>query len=348
MIQRICGLAFGPTQSRPLKAVSAGIAVHLILLYGASSSTAGENPKVPPQAAAAGYLTKTFSSTFSKESIDLYNTGRSGFAWYPSHFFGQQPSRPESVQINPGDGIELGAGDLAASFETAAPARTASRWVGVAFGGGAYFEATLKFDPARTAQPNRRKAWPAFWSLAIEHAASLGGQQWPGELPGYTHFIEADFFEYDVWAFSPRHYYGGAMHDWFGIYNKTCPGSSFCGVSNAGRGGTRFTNFVVKTPQTTDYTRFHRFGFLWVPATSTRQGYAQYYFDGIATDDRVTWDKYTDQPPPPGQSPWTFGIIDKQHLVLILTTGIGQPMTVRSVVVWQATADNNLIQYALI
>ena len=43
-------------------------------------------------------------------------------------------------------------------------------------------------------------------------------------------------------------------------------------------------------------------------------------------------------------TPWTFGILDQQHVVLILGTGPGEPMTIESVNVWQASAANNLVE----
>jgi len=60
--------------------------------------------------------------------------------------------------------------------------------------------------------------------MALEHMAYFEGRQWPGQPEGYDHFIEPDFFEYDIWRFAPHNTYGGATHDWYGIYNKTCPG----------------------------------------------------------------------------------------------------------------------------
>jgi hypothetical protein len=101
-------------------------------------------------------------------------------------------------------------------------------------------------------------------------------------------------------------------------------------------------NRFIEAPQSTDLSQFHKFGLLWVPATDTTQGYLQYYFDGVATGDKITWDKYTDQPPPPGKAAWTFGVVDQMHFVLILGTGNGQPMTIRSVDVWQSSPAQNL------
>jgi hypothetical protein len=296
---------------------------------------ADASPPAPAQAAAVGYLTRTFSGTFSQRTVDLENTERPGFDWYPWHFFGEHAPARESVALNADGSIVIGAGDLGSNIATAAPTRTPAQWVGVAFGGGAYFEATLKFDPEKTAQ-GKPQAWPSFWAMAIEHLVALDGQQWPGQSRGYVHFIEPDFFEYDVWGFRPRHYYGGAIHEWYGIFHRTCARDNFCSVSNA--------RFTIEAPPETDYREFHKFGFLWVPATLSRQGYAQYYFDDMATSDRVTWERYTNQPPPPGRAPWTFGIIDQQHLVVILDTGAKQPMTVASVSVWQSSTSNNLTQ----
>jgi len=306
----------------------------VLLLLGADIVAADDaSANVPPQAAAAGYNTKTFTSTFSKQALDLDNTEQPGFDWYPWHFFGQALPEAKSVALNADGSIVIGAAGLFSSFATAAPTRTASRWVGLAFGGGAYFEATLKFDPENTAK-GKPNDWPAFWSMSIEHLADLNGQQWPGQPAAYVHFIEPDFFEYDVWSFRPRNYYGGAIHESYGIYRTTCAPENFCSVSNP--------RFTIAAPPETDYRKFHKFGFLWVPATASTQGYAQYYFDGVATSDRVMWDRYTDQAPPAGRAPWTFGIIDQQHLVIILETGAQQPMTVASVAVWQSSAVQNL------
>jgi hypothetical protein len=56
------------------------------------------------------------------------------------------------------------------------------------------------------------------------------------------------------------------------------------------------------------------------------------------------WTKFDNQPPPPTNQPWAFGRLDQEHLVLILGTGPNEPMTIRSVNVWQASDSNNLHQ----
>jgi hypothetical protein len=164
---------------------------------------------------------------------------------------------------------------------------------------------------------------------------------WAGQAPGYEHFVELDIFEYNQWK-RGQNVYSGAVHEWYGIYRQTCP-PNFCRVSNT-NDTSNFDNFLITVPPATDFKQFHKYGLLWVPATPVSSGYVQYFFDGTATADRVTWSQFTNQAPPPGKAPWTFGVTDLMHYVLILGTGNNQPMTVRSVNVWQASASNNLHQ----
>lgn len=297
----------------------------------------------PAQAAAVGYTVNTFSSTLARSSVDTGNTQATGYEWYLGQFFGSPPTPASDLTFNADGTLTLdGAGTTSnAGLNSATRSTNAAGWVGVAFGGGAYFEATFHFNPQDTINANGH-GWPSWWAMAIEHDVSLPAQQWPGQPAQYDHFIETDFFEYDVWSFSPHYEYGGAMHDWYGIYESTCAGG-YCNVSNSGGGGTSFSNFQVQTPTTTDFTQYHAFGYLWVPATSSQQGYGQYYFDGVATNDKVTWSEYSgSDTPPPGTAPWTFGILDQQHLALVLGTGPNEPMTIKSVDVWQTSAAHNL------
>jgi hypothetical protein len=338
----------GPRLPEPLrKAATAGIAI-LVGLISANSVFAAR----PPDAAiAAGFKVNTFSSRFSTATVDVASGETSGFDWYPFHFFHQPLPDPSGLTFHSDGSLTLGAGtDIAGtnrgpeskiSICTAAPAGGPSRWIGRAFGGGGYFEAVLKVDPRDVANAGGNSQWPAFWSMAIEHLAELGAEQWEGQVEGYNHFIEADFFEYDVWKFSAPEAYGGALREWYGVYKSTCPGESYCQVSNSRGGGTDFANFVIHASAGTDFSRFHRFGFLWIPATDISNGYAEYYFDGKPTADRITWSRFRGQPGPPGPAPWTFGIIDRQHLAILLDSGPGQPMTVKSVNVWQASTDGN-------
>jgi hypothetical protein len=73
-------------------------------------------------------------------------------------------------------------------------------------------------------------------------------------------------------------------------------------------------------------------------------GYAQFYFDGVPVGYTYQWQLLpADATPPPINKPWEFGIIDQEHLYIILGTSPGQPMTVLSVDVWQASTSANLV-----
>ena len=72
-----------------------------------------------------------------------------------------------------------------------------------------------------------------------------------------------------------------------------------------------------------------------IPSVNGSLGSAQYYFDGVATTDLVTWNGPPPTAPPPSGNQ-VFSILDAQQLAIILGTGPGWPLQVRSVNVWQA------------
>lgn len=291
--------------------------------------------EIPPQAAAVGYTVHTFSSNFRASEVDLAGTFKSAFKWYPWKFFGKMTNLT-SISANSDGSITL-LGDATGpngQLATASPASGTPGFVGMAFGAGGYFEAVLKFNPQDIIK-NDFRGWPSWWSMAIEHMANLDTAQWPGQPKGYEHFIEVDFFEYDLSGYvksGKLNYFGGTMHDWFGLYGK-----------GYNRLSLPYSTIVRKVPVNTDFTQYHRYGFLWVPATAIANGFAEYYFDGQKVGEATLWSESTGQEPPP-IAPWTFSILDKNHLVLILGTGIGEPMTIISVNVWQASAAGNLVQ----
>jgi hypothetical protein len=294
------------------------------LFVASSFANSGEPKDGPPaQASAVGYIVETFNSNFDPAKFDMSGSNAPGKEWYLWNFFKWAPNS-SGITFNSDGSLQMvGAGN--SQIVTAATLGNRN-WVGTAFGGGGYFEATLKFDPALV---NTANGWPAFWSMAIEHLVDVGDDQWAGQAAGYNHFIEADFFEYDLGR-GPR--YIGALHDWYGLYNVTC--SAFCGVtSDYKRRGIRGVN----------WNAYHTVGMLWVPATSTTEGYAAFYLDNVKMGTTVTWSQFTSQPPPPAK-PWTFGVFDGQHISLVLGTGVNQGLTVQSVKVWQSTGANNLVK----
>lgn len=255
----------------------------------------------------------------SNAVIDMGDTRQSGFEWYRGAFFGHPATPAASISIK--NGVLTLAGADSTQIATAAPNGMPQGWVGKVFGGGFFIEARIAFNPAA---PPHKTQWPAFWSMAIEHMAGTA-------LDTFEHYIEDDFFENDtVWAGANS--FGGAMHDWFGVYKQTCPGKAYCSFSNDGDLG--LDNFVIHVPPTTNWRQFHVFAQLWTPATPQQNGAVQYYFDNAPTTDRITW-PYAATPAQVAP----FGIIDQDHLVIILSTGGGQTMQVAWVRIWQKPAD---------
>jgi hypothetical protein len=316
----------------------AAFATSIVVVMGWSFSASVTAAQAPAGAASAGYTENTFSSDFSSTTVDLENSAKPGFSWYPWNLFGRHTNL-SAITLNSDGSVTL-AGDTTGpngELVTSAGADNSSKFVGTAFGGGAYIEAELKFNPDDVASAGT-KGWPSFWSLEISGSVLKSQSQWPGQPSGYQHSVEVDFFEYLYLPYNvPRNIYGAGMHEWYGIQHVTC-GRGLCAQHMPGNEPKR------PTPERTDFTQYHRFGFLWVPATDNKSGYARYYFDGKTVGQDRTWTKYADQPPPPTNQSWAFGRLDQQHQVLILGTGINEPMTVRSVNVWQASDENNMHQ----
>lgn len=176
---------------------------------------------LPPLAArSAGYSTRTFgpAPTLGVNLKD-YNFG------------GVTPVGGQSVQNSDGsitlpisDGSGFGGG-IASAHSTGG-----SGWTGVAFGGGFYIEAAIKFTAA-LGSPSL--PFPAFWMQSIDF---LTGQtlQWPGQTAGYIHRIELDLMQ---WPHnSTAFYFGNIIYDWYGpaFFNSI---QSLHGVAIAGTAG---------------------------------------------------------------------------------------------------------------
>lgn len=292
----------------------------------------------PYQAAEAGYKINTFSSYFIESNVDTSDTRKPGFEWYIGKFFGWEPTQPENLELLNNKPLIIKTGKNANfTIATAARVNGSRKWVGQAFGGGGYFEAEIKFNPSDVLKPGS-KGWPSFWAMGIEHMANLPEEQWPEQEKGYAHFIEIDILEYLFKEAKNPNIYGANMHDWFGVWKKSCAPKQFCKHS------VPYKQVRKKVSPDTDFSKFHRYGFLWVPATKETEGWGQFYFDNEPIGSKMTWSIFEDQQPSMQKQPWTFGILDKQHLVLILGTGDNQPMDVRSVRVWQKSNNENWIQ----
>jgi hypothetical protein len=311
----------------------------LLILAGCSSSTS--IPDLPPVfAQQAGYMVRTYGP---RPTVSTGETTLDGSAvLYLWNFFGQSTASNAVTANDDGSITLLGGGPTSGQVASASLAANADKFQGIAFGGGAYFEATLKFDgwQGQSSNPNSlSRGYPAFWSMAIEHLAqiSTGADQWSGQASGYEHFSEVDFLEYDLaYLQKSDDVYGGSIHDFYGVFDQTCAPSDYCNIQNP------YSTKIEKVPADTDFSAYHTYGLLWVPATATADGYIQWYFDRTAVGQPVTWAQFTNQTPPTTPADTDFGIVDLQHLVVILGTGTQYPMTVSAISVWQKSADDDI------
>jgi hypothetical protein len=329
------------------------VVLYAIVLAGCPKTDAMEGPQVPAIAVASGYTTLTFDAKLTPVDAHSYSKpGRHG-DWFYYNFFGLQVT-PQSVKSNDDGTITLLGGALNSKGQfvphngqiaTAVLANTTDKFIGKAFGGGGYFEAELKFDfldPETKLSKNwQANLWPAFWSMAIEHLASLPAQHWSGHTGDYVHFSEVDFMEYGIAKAEPNNFemYLGSIVDWYGVWNSTCPTPSnqLCSVQNPYRDKMRILPGL-------DFSSYHAYGFLWIPATNTSIGHGYWYFDGAQIGAGITWPKFDPQVVNPPHQGAAFSILDRDKLVLILGTGLDVPMTVRSVRVWQANEQSNVVR----
>ena len=256
--------------------------------------------------------------------------------WYPWAYYGYTPDNVEynadgTITINNNNGASTGANTaLATATPTGGVSPLFSK--GVGFGGGAYFECICRWSPVYVGSVTK---WPSFWALPIEQDNSVApySLDWPGQAAGYRHSLEWDFMEYDGGLSTE---YGIAMHDYHGPTGSVVTVNA-TGISPAIPSGSP------------DFSQFHKYGALWIPATSTPgSGTAKQFFDDVQIGSTVNWDQNTDATGgvPPVTGAQVCSIIDKLHLFLILGNGSqgkqAMQFVVKEVNVWQVSDANNI------
>jgi hypothetical protein len=282
---------------------------------GGGTAKEGGSGSPPAPAAAAGYAVQTLGPAVTSS------------VWRPFSFFGTNPGSVVTTQNADGSVSVVGGGDdYGAQLSTASATATAPYFSGMAFGGGGYFEITMAIGgPA------------SFWANDVETmagvtAGDLAKSQWPGQATGFGDWIECDFAEFDTTGV-----YGFAMHNWYGVVGS-------------GDGTSTLSSGSPASPPGAVYTQSNRYGFLWVPATSTQGGYAKWFFNDDQVGNTITWKQYDPSAsPPPSESDATaYAVLDTRHLALILggpgVNDAGVTNTVHAVSVWQASASNDLVQ----
>ena len=292
-----------------------------------SSGSSGSNSAAPAAAAAVGYNTITYGPNVTLNSN-----------YFPFEFYGSGP-QPAGYAAQNSDGSLYFSGTGHPSGDgvaTAAHIDTGDRWTGTAFGGGAYFEAVLSFTGQGGGPYNH--GGPAFWMLDIEHT-SQGPYvvNWPNEPNDssgnpYDDYFEVDVMQYDSGAYA----YQENIGNWYGYPPAKSTSNPYSGGGGDG---------VVQVPTSTNFAEYHTYAGLWVPATPSTQGYLKFYFDGAPLGATFYWNYDNANnpfPPPPVNNSSAMSGMDARHLIMILGTGTDQPMTVKTVTVWQASGANNL------
>jgi hypothetical protein len=316
-----------------------------------------------------GFNSRTFNSTSLAD-------------WHPFRFFGSTQSGDYAVQEGDGSIFLNGTGSsnsFGGTLSTAEPGSGAQGWTGLAFGGGAYFEATLSF----TGQGNGPygNGGPDFWANDIEHMS--GGPyntSFPGDQQPWNG--SATYSQYDVVTYGGYYWqshingntghaptlppgpYGDGYWDpyqsWVEVDFMEYDCAEFWYQNGIGNWYTHFGSTSnpyqgfpgsagsVPVPNGTDLSKPHTYGALWVPATPTTKGYLKFYFDGVQTASPTFywnyWDAASPPPPLPVNGSTAMSVMDQRHMAMILGTGTNQPMTVYSVQVWQASSGENITQ----
>jgi hypothetical protein len=214
-------------------------------------------PAPPPQAVAAGYNRLAFDEEFSAtDGIDMNDTGKPGFNFYRRLPFGSRAEPADFLGVSNG---VLTINSRRFNMGLVSICQSDSGWTGFAAAGGAYFEASISFDPALSAS-----GWPSFWTMAAEQR--YGGMN--------TNFLEIDFFEYDTLR-DGANTYGGAIHAWATSHTQATNNQAH-------------NRSVIRVPSNTDWNNsFHTFGALWVPGTGIN-----YYFNNTLTTDTNLYSQF--------------------------------------------------------
>lgn len=261
----------------------------------------------PAKPAASGY-TLMFDDEFTTaKTVDIDHTGATGYYWYVGQYFSQFFNYPQT----PSSMYSLGAGMLSIlnnppqtgmTVHTAEPdAVNPLGFHGTVFSGGQgiYIEAQI-------ALPNTglitNSYWPSFWTEDLK-AETLTNEEMPGN-PGYSETIEDDIMEYNP-NWGNGNAYISVVHD-FSDQDNT---NNDYNLTN--------DNQALPVPVGTNYATWHRYGVLWVPASSANGwiGYRQAFFDGVA-EAAVCWQGNQAPTFPPSGS-YLFSLKDQDQFDLI-------------------------------
>jgi hypothetical protein len=207
----------------------------------------------------------------SSSSIDANKTGAAGYHWYLQSFFDPKYDN-NATMFTVSDGhvtIKDAGNPWGEVLDTAHPANNKLGYAGTVFSGGRGLYAVARIEALNVSR------WPKVGGIGWWSYDMKGETKTDLEMrgnPGKIEFVENDFLEYNPVYVGAADFIS-TMHDW---------GSADQNMVNK--------NNVVTPPAGTDYSKYHTYGGLWVPASAENgwNGYRQLFFDGIP-EQAVCW-----------------------------------------------------------
>ncbi len=276
----------------------------------------------------------------SINTIDMTDTRAPGFKWYRNQWWGNGVTNTDSISISDSV-LKLGGGTGRGRLQSGIANGTS--YVGNAWRNGGYFEVRLRFDPQQVGSLSGNFG---IYLFSVEHIyddAAVGDAHWPGQAPGYGHFIELDIFELAGVSFDKTYNgkttFQGTIHDWSGTYD----------VHKGWQNNIVNSNSLQKVGAV-DWSQYHTYGVLWVPQNGSDPGFCQWFFDDVPLN-ATHWRGPVGSPPLPGRgsayagltvdqstsdrADRVFSVVDRQSLVMQLDGNSDLPMDIDWVRVWQ-------------
>lgn len=188
----------------------------------------------PSQASSFGIVNIKFCDTFQDlTSIDVNNSGASGYDWYPAPPLNAYVITPPKNITTDGTGMELlggggtyGDNSSGKTLQTVGRKTTSPYYVGVPISGSYYAEVEFKFDSTTPGNQTSGNA-PAWWDNDYIHY--LRGNSYPVSFP--TSYVELDMVECLPGSPGAACGMNTQFHHW--VWNDTTKsGSTDCSSNN--------------------------------------------------------------------------------------------------------------------
>lgn len=288
-------------------------------------------PAVPPQAAAVGYNTLTYSVTnFTTKNVDTQLTRNPGYKVYMNNWNSSPVAAALTLNAdgsitssynNSGSTINSISSIASITGSTCAIASPCpTNFHGVAFGGGFYIEVTAKWPPAT----DTSCCEVAFYLIAAE--ARMGGDQWGGQTAGYPNYDELDTLEWARWWCGSNQYCASVLN-WYNNPTVSIDSPSHITVADSA------------------VSSYHKYGTLVTCSGVNSAGSIKHYFDGTleSTVNFTAYNPTVNTPPPVPGNGWAYNPACAQHYFYITGGTVLSPMTIQSINAWQVDASNDMI-----